>query len=470
VDVVAQIRNFLEPKSVAIFGTSRAPARAGSTVYDVLTNLISLGYRGKIYPIHPNASEVHGLRAYATVAAVPGNIDLAVINLPRDLIPGVVKECVKQGINAITILTQGFADAGDADGKRLQKEMDDAIRGTETRILGPNTLGTANPYIKFSSAFAETQMDEIPVGFMCQTGAFFVSLAGLKLMGKAIDLGNGSDVHFSDGLEFFEQDADTRVIGMHIEGIKDAARFLKVVHRVARKKPVIALKTGRSVRAARAAQSHTGSLVGKEEIWNAALKQAGVIRVADIEEFGDTIRAFYMLPPMKGRRLGIVSGTGGFGVMGIDACQEFGLEVAEFSSATTAQLRALYPSWQEIDNPADMASAFFVVKKELFEIFGIQVEALLNDPGIDGVLCITGVLDISEGIAYSKVAEKATTSHPDKPLVFYFYGSSLAAEGKRALESKAKSMVFPSPDRAIRALGHLADYSDFRRSCDRLPL
>jgi acetyltransferase len=212
VDVVAQIRSFLEPKSVAVIGTSREPGRIGSIIFDVLPNLIGYGYGGKIYPIHPSHSEVHGLKAYATVAVVPENIDLAVINLPRDLIPGIVKECVNKGINAIIILTQGFADADDDEGKRLQKEIDDAIRGTKTRILGPNTLGTANPYIKFSSAFAKAQMDEIPVGFMCQTGVFFMSLAGLKLMGEAIDLGNGSDIHFSDGLEFFEQDADTRVV------------------------------------------------------------------------------------------------------------------------------------------------------------------------------------------------------------------------------------------------------------------
>jgi acetyltransferase len=192
--------------------------------------------------------------------------------------------------------------------------------------------------------------------------------------------------------------------------------------------------------------------------------------VEDVEEFGDTIRAFYMLPPMKGRRVGIVSYTGGFGVMGIDACQKFGLEVAKFSSATTARLRALYPSWQGVGNPADIAPSFLVAKKELFETLGITVEALLDDPGIDAVLCILGVFDISQGIGYCKVAEKATTTHPDKPLMFYFYGSSVVAEAKGVLEAGSKSMVFPSPDRAIRALGHLADYSEFRRACDRLPL
>lgn len=166
-------------------------------------------------------------------------------------------------------------------------------------------------------------MEKIPVGFVCQTGMFFINPPGLKLLGKSMDLGNGTDVHFSDGLEYFEQDAETKVVGLHIEGMRDASRSLKQAHRVARKKPVVALKAGRSEQVAQAAQSHTGSLVGKNEIWSAALKQAGGTKVDDIEELGDTIRAFYMLPLMKGRRVGIVTYSGGFGVIGIDACQRF---------------------------------------------------------------------------------------------------------------------------------------------------
>jgi acetyltransferase len=470
VDIVAQIRKFVEPKSVAIIGTSRVPMMVGNSALDVLPNLISYGYRGKIYPIHPQVSEIQGLKAYATVAEVPENIDLAVINLPRDLIPGIVKECVNKSIKAIIILAQGFADADDDEGKQLQREIDDAARGTGTRILGPNTLGTANAYINFSSAFAETQMEKIPVGFMCQTGVFFLSLAGLKLVGKVIDLGNGSDIHFSDGLQFFEQDAETRVIGLHIEGIRDAARFLEVAHRVARKKPIVALKTGRSERAAQAVQSHTGSLVGKEEIWDAALKQAGVVRVEDIEELGDTIRAFYTLPPMKGRRVGIVSYTGGFGVMGIDACQKFGLEAAKFSSVTTDRLSVLYPSWQRVGNPADIAPAIMVTKKaSQFEALEITVKAIIDDPAVDTVLCILGAFDLSYGIAYYQVAEKAGMAHPDKPLVFYFYGP-FGAEAMGVFGAKSKTMAFPSPERAIRALGHLADYSEFRTAYEKLPL
>ena len=462
-DIVAQMKKFVEPKSVALIGVSREPMITHGIIVDVLTNLIECGYQGKIYPIHPQANEIQGLKAYATITDAPEGIDLAVINLPRELVPGVVGECVNRGIKAVTIITQGFADANDGKGKQLQREIDQVIKGTDTRVLGPNTFGTANAFINFSSSFWETQMEEIPVGFMCQTGIFFTSLAGLKFVGKAIDLGNGSDVDFSDGLAYFEQDAQTKVITLHIEGMRDGKKFLKVANRVAHKKPVVALKTGRSLAAAQVAQSHTGSLVGKDEVWDVALKQSGIIRVSDIEELGDMTRALYMLPLMKGRKIGVVTGTGGFGIMSVDACQRFGLEVAKLSSPSLERLSALSPSWQDIGNPADIWPATGVAKKgSVFEILEMAVKSFLDDPGVDAVLCIFGAFRPALEIKfYHQLVEQRAKSHPDKPLVFYFYGP-LANEVKTKLEKISKTLVFPSPDRAIRALGHLADYSEFR--------
>ena len=462
VDIVAQVKKFIEPESVAVIGTSRSPRPLGSGALDVVASLLSYGYQGRIYPIHPRGGEIRGIKAYTSVTEVPGNIDLAIINLPRDLVPDVVSECVKKDIKAIIILTQGFADAQDDEGKQLQQRIDNVIKGSGTRILGPNTLGTANAYLNFSSAFLQTQMERIPVGFMCQTGVFFLSLAGLKVMGKAIDLGNGCDIHFSDGLEYFEQDADVKVIGLHIEGIKDSARFLRVARRVAAKKPIIALKTGRGEWGAQAALSHTGSLAGKDQVWDAALKQAGVIRVDDIEELTDTIRAFYKLPPMKGRKVGIISFTGGFGVIGIDACQKYGLEVARFSSQTVQILQEMLPPWQGVGNPVDLGPTVMIKKTSAHGTVEAALKTLLDDPGVDAVLGIFGAFTPSAGLEYYQITEKAIAYHPGKPIVFYFYGA-FGAEAWREFQSKENTVAFPSPDRAARALAHLADYSDFCR-------
>ncbi len=459
-DVVAQMKKFVEPKSVAIVGVPRSPMVIHGMAIDVLTNLINYGYQGKIYPIHPKTSEVRGLKTYATIADAPGDIDLAVINLPRELVPGVVKECVDKGIKAVTIVTQGFTDADDEKGKQLQREIDEVIRGTDTKVLGPNTFGTANAYIKFSSSYAAAEMEEVPVGLVCQSGPFFAGVGNLKLLGKGIDLGNGTDIHFGDALEYFEQDADTKVLAMHIEGMKDASGFLKQVGQVARKKPVVVLKTGRTEQGARAAQSHTGSLTGKNEIWDAAFKQAGVIKVNDVEEFGDTVKAFYTLPLMKGRRIGVVTTTGGFGVMGVDACQRSGLEVAKLSPTTVNRLSAIYPSWQNACNPADVWPASLVGKKPLFEVLDVSVRALLDDLGVDAVLCITGAVFTHDLL---QLIEGVTKSHPDKPLVFCLIGP--CKDGvKNKLEGSGNILTFSSPDRAIMTLGHLADYSE---SCVR---
>jgi len=461
VDIVDQIKKFVEPESVAILGIPRSPmAVTGGGALDVLTSMVKQGYKGKIYPIHPRGGEIRGLRAYTSLGEVPGDIDLAVINLPRDLIPGLVKECVDKGIKAVTILSQGFADSDDDEGKRLQRQIDDFVRGTGTRILGPNTLGTANAYINFSSAFMETQMEKNPIGFICQTGVFFMSLADLRLMGKAIDLGNGSDIHFGDGLEYLGQDAETKVIGLHIEGMKDSTRFLGVARRVALKKPIIALKTGRSEWGARAIQSHTGSLVGGDVTWDAAFKQAGVIRVDDVEELTDTLRAFYKLAPMQGRRVGIVTFSGGVAVMGIDAIQRYGLEVAQFSPRTIALLRELLPAWQGVGNPADLGPAIMVRKLQTLETLEMVMKAILDDPGVDAIFGIFGAPGPSVGVDFYQIAEKVAMTSPNKPIVFYFYGRYVS-EVLREFHAKDGTMVFPSPNRAARALGHLADYSEF---------
>jgi len=460
-DIVNQVKQFVEPKSVAIIGASR---RTGEEAFNILENLLSYGYEGRIYPVNPNTSEILGVKTYPNVEELPEKVDLAVISLPRSLVPGVVKECVDKRISAITIVTQGLTDANDAEGKRLQEEIDNLIKGNETRILGPNTFGTANANINFSSSFIGAKMERIPVGLICQTGAFFEGFANLRVLGKGIDLGNACDIDLADGLEYFEQDAETKVIALHIEGIKDGRRFLTVVKRVAKKKPVVALKTGRSGQAAQAAQSHTGSLTGRDEIWDTALKGSGVIRASDMEDFCDAMRAFRVLPSMRGRKIGIVTYTGGYGIMGADACEKFGLELAELSSTTAETLGALSPSWLAIGNPVDIWPGTMISKHSLFQMEEAAVRNLLCDEQVSAVLCIFNPYKPALYIELRQLVEEVTKDYPDKPLVFHLFGP-LGDEAKNELEKTGKTLVFPSSGRAIRALAHLADYSRFRAKC-----
>lgn len=459
-DVVSQMRKFMEPKSVAIMGLSRTPFTIGKTALDILAELRACGYQGKIYPVHPQATELQGIKTYASVADAPADIDLAIINLPRELVPGIVKECIDKGIEAIAILTQGFTDANDEKGDQLQKQIDDIIRGSKARILGPNSIGTANAYANISLGFLKTQMEEVPVSWITQSGLFFLGPLGLKPFGKGIDLGNACDIHFADALEYFEQDDETKVIALHIEGMRDTKKFLRTVARVAHKKPVVAFKTGRSEQASHAVLSHTGSLTGRDELWDVAFRQAGVIRVNDIEELIDTVRAFYILPLMKGKRVGIVSWSGGANIMAIDACQSSGLEIAKVSQSTIDRLRTLYPSWQDVRNPADIWPAVMIAKKaSLFEVEKIVLETLLDDAGVDAVLCMLGAFISGLEVEFTKIVTQAAESHPGKPFVFHPYAGGFYSEFKDELEKTNKTMVFSSPQRALRALKHLSDYA-----------
>ena len=460
-DVVAQMEKFMEPKSVALIGVSRSGRSLEGMSLDILDNLLKYGYQGRIYPINPHTAEIMGIKAYRNVIEISENIDFAVINLPRDLVPQIVKECIGKGIEAIIIVTQGFADADDGEGKRLQRELDELIKGSKVRILGPNTFGIANAYTNFSSSYVRLKMSKIPVGLICQTGVFFAGSRYLGLVGKGIDLGNGCDVDFTDGLEYFEQDTETKVIALHIEGMRDGKKFFKVANRVAHKKPIVALKTGRNERAAQAAQSHTGSLVGKDEVWDVALKQAGIIRVSDVEELDDMVKAFCVLPLMRGRRIGIVTWTGGLGIVGIDACEKSRLQLSKLSPATIERLNAVSPSWQNVGNPADVWPTTMVAKQPLLQTDEAAIRNLLRDPQVDGVLGILGAVTSRFHSELCRCVEQITKDFPFKPLVFYFYGP-FADEANAELEETGKTLVFPSPDRAIRALGHLADYSEFR--------
>jgi acyl-CoA synthetase (NDP forming) len=455
-DIVTQLKKFVEPGSVALFGISRYPREGG---FHILQNLLNYGYRARIYPIHPEAEEILGVKTYRGVAEVAEDVDLAVINLPRSTVPGVARDCVERGISAIIIATQGFADANDMEGEQLQKEIDGIVRG-KARVLGPNTFGTANAFIDFSSSFAELKMKRMPVGLICQSGVLYVGSPELRLLGKGIDLGNGCDLDFADALEYFEQDSDVRVIALHTEGMRDARRFLSVAKRVAQKKPIVALKTGRSGLAARAAQSHTGSLAGRDEIWEVALKQSGIIRVNDIDELADMVKTFSALPLMKGRRFAVLTYTGGFGVASIDACQKFGLELAELSPAMVGRLKEIFPPWLAVANPVDIWPATILSRRPMLKVFREALEILFSDLAVDAVLCICGIWESAVCSKFCQFTEGLAQDYPHKPLVWYIYGP-LANEAKSELEDTDKTRVFSSPDRAIRALAHLADYSQY---------
>lgn len=454
-NIVDQMKLFLEPNSVAIVGASR---QTGPGSWNILENLLNVGFSGKLYPVNPNADQILGIKCYPSVKEIPGDVELAVIATPRSIVPQLVKECVQRGIKAITIVAQGFAD-GDQQGKEMQTEIVRIASKGGARILGPNTFGTANAFNNFSSAFVPLKMKRVPIGIICQTGFLFVGLPKFPLVGKGIDLGNACDIDFADGLEYFEHDPEIKVVLLHIEGLRAGRKFMEVAKRTAKKKPIIALKTGRSEEGAKAAQSHTGALTGKGEIFDAAFRQCGVIRVNDPDEFADLSKAFLRLPLMREKGVGVITWTGAAGIMATDACQRHNLRLARPSPQTLRKIQALAPEWQEMGNPADIWASTMIGGHPMDEVFGQVLGAFLADKGIDGVAMVFRVFpQMIPMLAKRNIFQAATKF--EKPIVCWLYGTE-ADKMASVIEKTPGVAVYPTLDRAIRTLSRLNEYWEF---------
>ncbi len=449
--IAQQMKLFMEPQSITAIGISR---QTGANAYNLLENLLAYGYPGRLYPVNPNATDILGVRTYASVADVPEVSDLGVISLPRHLVLPVVADCISKGIQALVIVTQGFADADDVEGHRLQRELVEMAQGTGTRILGPNTFGVANAGLHMSTSYIRIPMEANGVGTISQTGGTFVGLTDVRLAGKVIDIGDACDVDVVDCLHYFEQDDDTRVVVLHIEGMPHAREFLKVAHRVVMNKPVLALKVGRTEQTARAVQSHTGAMAGSDLLWDVALRDAGVIRVDDVEELSDAIRAFLTLPPPKGPGIGITTYTGGFGIIAADACARNGMDLVQFMGPTMEGLRALSPKWLGVGNPVDIWPGVSIMGHPRREMETAALRLVLSDPGVHAAMAVISAYQPHLGEEHLPMIQEVARDFPDKPFVYFMYGLHFD-EVRRSLESSGTTLAFPSPERAARALMHL---------------
>lgn len=449
---VDQMKLFMEPRSVAIIGASRA---TGPGSLNILQHLVNARFAGRLYPVNPNARKILRMKCYPSVLDVPDNIDLAVISTPRSLVPQLVEECTRRAIRAITVVAQGLAD-GDEEGKELQSEIVRIAREGGSRILGPNTFGTVNAFNNLTTAFLELEMKKVPIGIIAQTGLFFVGLPMCSLLGKGIDLGNACDIEFADGLEYFEHDPDIRVILLHVEGIREGRRFMEVARRVAKRKPILALKTGKGDEGARATQSHTGSLAGKDEVYDAAFKQCGVIRVNDVDEYEDVAKAFLRLPLMKGRGIGVITLTGAGGIITLDACEKYNLCLAKLSPDTLSKLGALAPPWQSLGNPADIWAPMMIAGHPFDEVFSTTLAAFLADPNVHGLIIIFYAFSPEVPISLMGGVLKVIDRF-EKPVVCWLYGPKVEQLASM-MDKTGNIVVYPTLDRAVRALSRLNDY------------
>jgi acyl-CoA synthetase (NDP forming) len=476
VAAVAAVERVLKPRSVAVIGASRRPGSFGGAAF---RHALDNGFRGELYPVNPNADFIGSRRASATVKETPGPVDLAIVAVPAESVPAVARECAEAGVAALVVITAGFAEAG-AEGAGRLAELLEACRATGMRLVGPNSMGVVNtdPAVAFTGTFGRADVPAGTVGFVSQSGAFgAAAIDGMSRRGIGlsafVSLGDKADLSSNDVLQYWEQDPATQVVALYLESFGNPRKFGRVARRVARAKPVLAVKAGRTSAGARAASSHTGALIAaSDSTVDALFASAGVIRCDGLDDLLDAAAVLAEQPTPRGGGVGIVCNARGPGVVCADACVDAGLVVASLSAATQDALRAVLPPESIVAGPVQL------VASETPAGFRRAVELVAADQAVDAVIAIF-VEHIATG-AYEAAAALAAAA-PDlhaagTPLLTVFMTPGPLPEILRegadrrvagSAESAApragvKVPTFRAPEAAARALGRAAAYGRFR--------
>lgn len=394
-----------KPETVAVVGASRKT----SPFSDFVRILLNAGFPGRIYPVNRNAAgeQIHGLKVYPDLSSVPEPIDLVTVTVPAPAIPSVLEDCVAANAKNIQIYTGGFREAGDEQGAALEQRLKSIADSAGLRILGPNCMGIHVPGSRLTTWLTYDPQPG-PVAMIAQSGGhagqfiFDAPQYGLYLS-KVISYGNATVLDGIDLLEYLGGDKDTEIICMYIEGVRDGRRFADMVREINRNKPVIIWKGGATDCGARAARSHTGSLGGSREVWDAFFKQTGAVRVDGADDLLDAAMTFRYMRPMSGNRVAIVGGGGGNSVAGADVCSGAGLDLPAFAEETLRELRSFIPREGSITkNPIDLAPVMAD-----FDTLMRAIQSAISDPSIDAV-----ILSLSPGLFYVKAAMASKSDMP----------------------------------------------------------
>jgi acyl-CoA synthetase (NDP forming) len=455
----------MRPRSVAVLGASAHPEKMG---HIVLKNL-SKG-KFQLYPVNPNENEILGLRCYPSIAAVPGDVDLAVLALPAPASESSVRECAVKGVRVVIVTSSGFRETG-PEGSALESRLVEAIEGTKTRILGPNTMGVFVPSIGLDSLLIPIERSKRPkrgsIAMISQSGAVSIAFmekaeaAGIGIS-ACVGLGNKIDINENELLDFFSNDANTKCIALYLESFSDGKGFLDVARKIVKKKPIVALKSGRTITGETAARSHTGALSSSDPVVDGVLRQAGVVRAYDEEELLDVAKALDFVDHIQGNKVCIVASAGGFGVIATDLVESndhgAGLVMARLSNRTSDELKTIAPGFSSVRNPVDLTAG---VTDEMYDsVLGV----LMDDSGVD---CIMMSLEMQPPHITRKLidaAERRGGSGRTPLVVSAFAGVRTDALLKEL--AKRKILAYPSIWRAIRAIRALSDRGRYLRQME----
>jgi acyl-CoA synthetase (NDP forming) len=481
-DTIQKLDAFFNPRSVAVIGATKKVDKAGHVIFkNFSTNKMRGVFKGELYPVNLNEDSILGFKCYPSITHIPDEVELIVVIVPAQVVPSIMEEAAAKKVKAAIIISSGFREVGNTE---LEEQVVDAAKKGGIRVLGPNCLGIYYSKTGIDTLFLpETKIlttgDEVVatprpmpgnIAMVTQSGAFGVAaldyLTGRQIgVSKFVSFGNKCDVTETDILHYLLHDKETKVMLIYLEDIKEGREFLKIAKKVTVKKPVVAIKSGKSAAGARAAASHTGAIAGSDKIYDAAFEQGGIIRARDMEEFFDMGKALAMQPPAMGKNIGILTDAGGPGVMTVDECELLGLTVEPFSNETERKFQELKDKnvilkIAATSNPVDLTGS---VTDEMFEI---AAELMFQDPQIYGIILLG--LHHMPGLREKyidgtvKIASKYT-----KPIVMCDIGETEMALYTRSRFDRFCVPSYSSPEDAARAMKALVTYGAYlkRNGC-----
>jgi acetyl coenzyme A synthetase (ADP forming)-like protein len=449
------MRPFFEPRGVAVIGANRERGRIGSEIFH---NLINAGCTAPVYPVHPQGGEIAGQQAYARVTDIPGVVDLAIVVVPAAHVLAAVDDCITKGVKALVVISAGFGEVG-AEGRALEAVLLDKVRAAGVRMVGPNCMGLLNtdPAINLNATFSPVYPPAGGVAMSTQSGALGLAILDytrrLNLgISTFVSVGNKADVSSNDLIQYWADDPRTQVILLYLESFGNPRKFSQIARRVAREKPIVAVKSGRSAAGARAASSHTGALASSDAVVDALFEQAGVIRTNTLEELFDVAALLARQPVPRGRRVAILTNAGGPGILAADACEAQGLTLQSLSDDTIAELRSFLPAAASVGNPVDMIASASA------ESYGRALTALLRDDRVDSVLVIFIPPLVTHPDDVARAIRTASLEVPTKPVLGIFMSAQSAAPVLSPIP------CFEFPESAAVALARATTYGEWRQT------
>jgi acetyl coenzyme A synthetase (ADP forming)-like protein len=455
VAVRASLEPFFRPRSVAVVGASK---RRGSIGGELFRNILSGDFDGSVYPVNRRADSVAGVHGYGAVGEIAEDVDLAVICVPGEQVLAAAQDALAAGVRALVVISAGFAETG-SEGAERQERLLALVREHGARLLGPNCLGIASSAVHLNATFAPRSFPAGKVGFSSQSGALGLAMleaaeaTGLGVT-SFVSVGNKADVSSNDLLEWWEDDDETEMVVLYLESFGNPRAFSRIARRLARRKPILALKGGSTRAGSRAAGSHTAALAGSDVAVDALFRQAGVIRARTLDELIDVATLLSAQPVPRGRRVALVTNAGGLGILAADACEAAGLELPQPSEATRAALAEVIPAEGSSANPIDLLGGATAAS------FAAALPPVLADPAFDAVIALfvptVGTDEDDVGAAISRAAATAE----GKPVLCTFVSAN---GGPPSLRSAANVPAFAYPEAAARALGRAAERGEWLR-------